>query len=99
MSISVEGLGAHVSPADLMAQLLRDFNGKREARLQRLLEMGVRREEISVVTRADCEKCRGAGRVMDTEARAGSYVVTLSECPDCPGICVNGKPIVTTHPS
>lgn len=93
MSISIHGLDRAGSPAEYAAQLLREFAGKREATLQRLLGSGIEIEQVSLVYRADCLECEGWGVVLEHEHAGAAYTAWVRECRTCPGICVDGVPI------
>lgn len=106
MAISLTGLDLPFSAPDLISQLYRDFIGKRDARMQALLDGGIALERISFVTRTQCEVCHGDGWALRSVSRDASQTtdavkidytytaaVEIYECPECPGICVDGKPI------
>lgn len=79
--------------SELLDQLSEGYAAQRDARLRELLDTGIERERISIVTYAQCSLCHGAGSVMTSDDGPLSIVMTLSDCPECPGICVDGKPI------
>jgi hypothetical protein len=62
-----------------------------DKRMRELLDAGIALERISIVSLDSCEACRGHGVVVTTEHAAASYIVTVTECPTCPGICIDGK--------
>lgn len=90
MAISLTGLDQPFRPEDV----LRDT---RETRIRGLLARGIAKDRISFVTRMDCGLCHGCGTAF-YEAPGlnvkGAIKFVVRECPECPGVCVDGKPIV-----
>lgn len=65
-----------------------------DRRMRDLLDAGIALERISIVSVDSCRQCRGSGVVTSTDqSNPLRLIVTISECPECPGICVDGKPI------
>jgi hypothetical protein len=76
-----------------MAQLLTDYAGAIETRLQRLLESGIARERISMITMATCAECHGAGCSVAHDLVGATYKAVYRECSTCPGLCVDGAAV------
>lgn len=80
---------------------LTGYQTQLDARMRALLDAGIALERISIVALSGCETCRGSG--ITTTVDQGQWqrsagldakiIVTISECPHCPGICVDGKRI------
>lgn len=70
-----------------------NYSRRLEERIQSVIDSGVARDRIWIVTLSECPDCHGSGVVAEEDSGPGSFVMRLGPCERCPGLCVDGEPI------